>query len=171
MNQTRMWFCDICDKSIFNKNKSQQIESKYRKCCEKFNVFVKEYEFIRPDIIKIDPIIDNSLRDCYNKYFRTFKTVYDVEKEDGDSVTSISSDKKKQITRENGFLHELTIKIYSQRRYLNICYDLKQRIPIIYRQFFSIISQNSEYVKVYCNDMSNPFDLSCRKWYLDNQSP
>ena len=84
MNETRLWFCDICDKSIDIEKKSKHIKSKYHKCCENFNVFVKEYEFIRPDINKIDSIIDNSLRDCYNKHFHTFKTVYNVEMEDGD---------------------------------------------------------------------------------------
>ena len=33
---------------------------------------VKEYEFDDPLIQKIDSLIDNSLRDCHNKYFHTF---------------------------------------------------------------------------------------------------
>ena len=57
-------------------------------------------------------MIGTSLRDCYNKYFHTFKTVYDVEMDDGGYATSISSDKKlKQIFLENGFIQNLTIKI------------------------------------------------------------
>ena len=117
----------ICDKSINIKNRSKHNKSIYHKCCQKFIVFVKEYEFFRPDNNKIDSIIDNSLRDSYNKNFPTSKTVYEVEMEDGGSVTSISSDiKVKQIIRGNGFMNKLTMKIYSHRRFINLCYDLKQ---------------------------------------------
>ena len=34
--------------------------------------FVKEYEFDKPPIQKIDSLIDNSIRDCHLKYFHTF---------------------------------------------------------------------------------------------------
>ena len=33
---------------------------------------VKEYEFDKPPIQKIDSLIDNSIRDCHNKYFETY---------------------------------------------------------------------------------------------------
>ena len=33
---------------------------------------VKEYEFDNPTITQIDSLIDNSIRDCHNKYFHTF---------------------------------------------------------------------------------------------------
>ena len=33
---------------------------------------VKEYEFDNALIQKIDCLIDNSIRDCHNKYFHTF---------------------------------------------------------------------------------------------------
>ena len=35
-------------------------------------VIVKEYEFDKPLIQKIDSIVDNSLSECHNKYFHTF---------------------------------------------------------------------------------------------------
>ena len=38
----------------------------------KENVIVKEYKFENPLIQKIDSLIDNSIRDCHNKYFHTF---------------------------------------------------------------------------------------------------
>ena len=34
---------------------------------------VKEYEYIKQFIQKIDPIIDNCYRDCHKNYFLTFK--------------------------------------------------------------------------------------------------
>ena len=33
---------------------------------------VEEYEFDKPPIQKIDSLIDNSFRDCHNKYFHSF---------------------------------------------------------------------------------------------------
>ena len=33
---------------------------------------VKKHEFANPLIQKIDSLIDNSIRDCHNKYFHTF---------------------------------------------------------------------------------------------------
>ena len=34
------------------------------------------------------------------------------------------------------------------------------------RQLFRKISQNADYVKTHCNDVSIPFHFLCRKWYL-----
>ena len=41
---------------------------------------VKEYEFDNPPIQRIDSLIDNSIRDCHNKYFHTFDHIcqYDL---------------------------------------------------------------------------------------------
>ena len=36
------------------------------------NVIVRVYEFDNPPIQNIDSLIDNSIRDCHNKYFHTF---------------------------------------------------------------------------------------------------
>ena len=36
------------------------------------NVIVKEYEFDKPLIQKIDSISDDCIRGCHNKYFHTF---------------------------------------------------------------------------------------------------
>ena len=36
------------------------------------NVIVKEYEFDKPLINKIDSIIDNCYTNCHNNYFHTF---------------------------------------------------------------------------------------------------
>ena len=40
---------------------------------------VKEYEFQNPLIHKIDSIIDNSIRDCHNKYFHTFDHICEYD--------------------------------------------------------------------------------------------
>ena len=83
----------------------------------------------------------------------------------------IFDEKVKEIVRENGFKHKLTVKIYSNLSKINIRYYPKFRIPITHRQFFRLISQNREHVKTHCNDLYNPFHFASGKWYLDNQSP
>ena len=81
------------------------------------NVIVKEYEFDNPLIQKIDSLIDNSIRDCHNKYFHTFDHIceYDIQLTNitnNDSVNFTISgkswymyelNKKLTIARENGF--------------------------------------------------------------------
>ena len=72
------------------------------------------------------------------------------------------------IVRQNGFIfiqiNKLTIKFFSQLRFINISYYLKSQIPMCHRQFFRVISQNRDYVENFCNDMENPFHFACQKW-------
>ena len=77
--------------------------------------------------------------------------------------------RKSAVARANGFIFiqriKVTIKIYSHQRYINICYYLKHRIPIMHRQFFKIISQNKGNVDYFCNIRNNPFHFACQKWF------
>ena len=143
---------------------------------------VKEYNFDNPPITKIDSIIDGCYRDCHNKYFHIFKYVciYDVilKNTTNNEIinTSISDESlglfelniKLTLARQRGFrflhINELTIKIYSHQRYINISYYLKHRIPIMHRQFFKILTKNRDYVEIHCNDRNNPFDFACQTW-------
>ena len=43
------------------------------------NVIVKEYEFIKSLIQKIDSIIDNCITDCHDKYFHTFDHICEYD--------------------------------------------------------------------------------------------
>ena len=70
---------------------------------EKFSIVVEEYECFRPDNNKIDYIINNFARGCYNNYFFTFqiRRIYNIEMTNGDFVAGITSDKKcKKCSRE-----------------------------------------------------------------------
>ena len=73
---------------------------------------------------------------------------------------------KLKIARENGFvvnqINKLKIKIYSNLSNKNIHYYLKFQIPMCHRQFFKVISQNPEYVKIHFKDMDNPFNFAIR---------
>ena len=90
---------------------------------KKISFVVKEYEFIRPNINKIDDKFNKGARDCY-KYFHIFKSrcIYNIEMINGDFVSGIISHKKiEQIVRENGFIRKLNIKIHSNLSNKNIC--------------------------------------------------
>ena len=143
---------------------------------------VKEYKFDNPLYHKIDYVIDKCLRDCHNSYFHNFKyeCIYDIKLTSitineiirltisGKSMILYDLNKKLTVARQNGFMfnqiNKLTIKFSSHLRYLNISYDLKFQIPMCHRQFFRVISQNREYVEIFCNDTENLFHFSCLKW-------
>ena len=147
---------------------------------------VKEYEFNNPLIQKVDSLIDNSVRDCHNKYFHTFDHIceYDLNftnNGNNQSVNFTISDKsmglyelnkKLTIARGNGFvvnqMNKLTIKIYSNLSQINIHCYLKLRIPMGHRQFFRKLSQTRECIQTFCNDRRNPFHFACRQWYSYN---
>ena len=104
---------------------------------------VKEYEFDNLLIQQIDSLIDNSIRDCHNKYFHTFDHIceYDIQLTnitDNESVNFTISEKsmgmyelnkKSTLARENGFIfnhiNKLTIKTYSNLSHINIHYHLR----------------------------------------------
>ena len=150
------------------------------------NVIVKEYEFDNPLIQKIDSLIDNSIRDCHNKYFHTFDHIceYDLNFTNitnNESVNFKISDKcmgmyelnkKLTIALERGFkfnqINKLTIKIYSNLSNINIHYHLRLGAPPLHRQFFLKISQHLDYIQTHCNERRNSFHFACRQWYLYN---
>ena len=141
---------------------------------------VKEYKFDNPLITKIDSLIDNCYRDCYNQYFHTFKYVCIYDKKltkitnneifnitiSDESLGLYELNKKLTIARQRGFkfnqINNITIKFYSHQRCINIRCYLKHRIPIMPRQFFKILSKNRDYVHTRCNDINNPFPFACQ---------
>ena len=148
---------------------------------------VKEYNFDDPLIKKIDSLIDNSIRDCHNKYFHTFefKCVYNIKLtiigNNGTIDLTISDksmglfelNKKLTIARERGFIfnhiNNFKRKIYSNLSHINIHYHLRLGTPPLYHQFFRSISHNPEYIQTFCNDRTNPFHFACRQWYSYNK--
>ena len=115
---------------------------------------VKEYKIENPPIQKIDSLIDDSIRDCHNKYFHTFDHIceYDLNftnVTNNETVNFSISDKnmymielnkKLAVARERGFkfnhINKLTIKNYSNLSNINIQYHLKLGAPPLHRQFF-----------------------------------
>ena len=145
---------------------------------------VKEYEFDKPLIQKIDSIIDNCYRDCYSKYYHTFenKCEYDfnfTNITNNETVNFTISDKsmglfklnkKLTVARERDFIFnqikKCKNKIYSYLSNINICYYLKHRIPMCHRHFFRKLAENPDLIQIFCNDRRNTFHFACRRWYL-----
>ena len=147
------------------------------------SVIVKEYEFDKPLIQKIDSIIDNCIRDCHYKYFHTFDHVceYDLNFTNiGNNETvnfTISHksmglfelNKKLTVARQNGVIfnqiNSFKIKILSNLSHINIHHFLKLRIRIMHRHFSRKLAQNPEYIQTFCNDRRIPLHFACRQWY------
>ena len=55
---------------------------------------VKEYHFHKPDILEIDCLLDDNIKQCRNKFFHTFeyRLVYDMK------ITNISNNEKVNFT-------------------------------------------------------------------------
>ena len=190
MSELQLWHCDICEKTIKFKNKSNHINSQYHKHKEKFSNLVKVYEINNPQIYKddLDQLIARKLTNAH-ELFNTYKyeCIYDLNYMNTNSYRGNLS----ILLKENEYKYQLyglhkklknietgtlvflnikkiTIKIYSSLTNINIRYYLTLNIPIMYRLFFKIISQNPEYVKNFCTNMENSFHLACRKWYFYN---
>ena len=132
---------------------------------------VKEKEFDKPDIRKVDSIIDEVVRDCHNKNFHTFEYsgLYDINIANiaNTEITDLTTvDKsmnfyklngKLKNDRKKGFIfnqiNKLTIKINSNLSNVNKHYYIKIRITILHRQIFRLISHNQDYVKTICREL------------------
>ena len=144
------------------------------------------YQFNNTPLHKIDSLIDNSIRDCHQKYFRTFDHICEYNLSftnitNNETVNFTISDKsmgmyelnkKLSIARERGYIfnqiNKLTIKIYSNLSNINIYYPLRLGASPLLRQFFKKISQNRDYIQTHCNNRRNPFHFACRQWYSYN---
>ena len=125
---------------------------------------VKEYNFDDPLNKKIDSLIDNSIRDCHNKYFHTFDHICEYDLNfiiitNNESVNFTISEKnmglyelnkKLTLARERGFkfnqINHFKIKIYSNLSNINTHHHLKLGSPPLHRQFFIKISHNPNYI-------------------------
>ena len=77
MNETQLWYCDVCKKTHKIKNKSAHINYKTHKHKEKYGFVVKEYEFIKPDIDEVNNILGDTIKGCRrNIFLHSNKGVY-----------------------------------------------------------------------------------------------
>ena len=73
LNETQLWFCDICNKTNNPKSKSKHNISNSRKHKQKYGTVVKESEFIKPDIDSVNYILNDTIKNCRRKYFHSFE--------------------------------------------------------------------------------------------------
>ena len=125
---------------------------------------IKKYEYINPNIQEIDYILDNCIKDCYNKYFQPIRNICLYNNTINLSIsdkylTMIELNKKLTIARERGYvfnrINRLTIKIYNNLSQTNIHYYYKFRCPILIRQILKIISRDPESVRKFSNVYHN----------------
>ena len=150
-------------------------------------IVVKEYEFDKTDIHKIDYILDDVIKDCRKKYFHSFeyRIIYDLcfknisnNEEVNFAVTHRSMEfktefyglnKKIKNARRNGFIfnqiNNFKIEIYSNLSYINIHYHLTLGASPLHYRFFINLLKNRDYIRTHCNDLNNPFHFACRQWY------
>ena len=70
MNETRLWYCDICDKTINIKSKSKHFSLKKHLYTKgKSGTVVKKYEFVRPETDEVNYILNDNIKYCRNKKF------------------------------------------------------------------------------------------------------
>ena len=97
------------------------------------NVIVKEYDFNKPLIQKIDSLIDISIGDCHNKFFYTFDHICEHDL----NFTNIGNKERVNFTISDGSmgLHELYRKLTIARGngyIFNQIIKLIKKIIVIY---------------------------------------
>ena len=139
-------------------------------------VSVKQYEFEKALLQKIDSLIDNSIS-CHYKYFHTFDHICEYNL----NFTNTSNNETVKLTifsknmgmyelnqklayaRGNGFIFDptnnLKVKIYSNLSNIKIHYHLKLGLPPLHRQFFIKLAQKRYYIQILCNGRRNPFSF------------
>ena len=70
-NETHLWYCDICDKTITIKTKSKHNISKSHKHKKEYGTIVKEYEGIKPDIDELNYLLNDIIKVSRRKYFHS----------------------------------------------------------------------------------------------------
>ena len=64
----------ICDKTINIISKSNQnISILKQKHKQKYGIVVNEYDFFKPDIVEVNFVLNDTIKDCRNKYVLSFE--------------------------------------------------------------------------------------------------
>ena len=143
LNETRLCYCNLCDKKTNFKNESRLINSKTHEHKQKYGTVVKEYEFIKPDIDEVIRRLNDTPKDSMKVYFQSFdcrcvndnkflslEIIEEVVKTITLAYMEFEShfyalNQKLKNALKNGFrfseLLRLTLKIYSRLSNIIIC--------------------------------------------------
>ena len=64
INETQLWYCDICDETINIKSKSRHINSKTHEHKKAYGSVVKQYEITNADINEVNYILNDTIKNC-----------------------------------------------------------------------------------------------------------
>ena len=157
MEETQLWYCDICDNTTIIKSNSKHINSETHIHKQECGFVVKESEFINPDIDELNYKLIDTIKDCRQKYFHSIENgcAHDIK------IISLANNaevdlplfigymkiksqfyglnKKIKTARNFGFIVieivKLAVKNFSSLPNINMCYYLKLRIPMYHKQF------------------------------------
>ena len=82
LNETQLWYCDICVMKQLKLKVNQNINnSKTHKHKQQYGTVVKEYEFIKPDIDEVNYILNDTITDRRNKLFHSleYRCFFDIK--------------------------------------------------------------------------------------------
>ena len=69
MNQSQLWCCEICDKTIKIESKSKHKTSKSHEHKNAYGTVDKQYEFTNPVIDEVNYILNDTIKDCGKNTF------------------------------------------------------------------------------------------------------
>ena len=100
MNETQLWYCDICDETIKIRNKSKHLSSKSPQNEEQYGNFLKGVELIKADIDEVNYILNDTIKDWGKNYFHFFKyrCVYDKK------LTNNTNNEEGMLSNTIGYL-------------------------------------------------------------------
>ena len=67
LNQTELWFCEICDTTNNIKSESKHTNSKSHKHKAKYGGVVKKNDNIKPDFDEVNYILNDTIKNCKNE--------------------------------------------------------------------------------------------------------
>ena len=80
MNETQLWYCDSCDKTINIDSESNHFISETHKRKEEYGIVVNEYETFKSKNNEIHYVSDNVIEEYNDKSFHTIEArcVFDI---------------------------------------------------------------------------------------------
>ena len=143
--------------------------------------FVNVYELIKEVLDNIEDQIDEVFKDCKYKCFNSVDKwcrickikfvngriirdrVFVVSSDDG----SIKCRSGKIFRNALGDINKLTVNIFATVSDFNPCYYLKTSLPSSFeRRFFKNISNNEEYINIFCYDKPKKFGNDCIRLFF-----
>ena len=73
MNETQLWYCNICDKTVHTKSRSKHNNSKTHEHKEKYGTVVEKNYLINPEIDEVTSTFNDNKKNCKKNVFTLLK--------------------------------------------------------------------------------------------------